>query len=47
MYVQMSLMFYPPINYYYGKFIHTFGDLKNLAILGLGAYSAKRMMSKY
>jgi len=40
----MSLMFYPPINYYYSKFIHTFGEPKNLALLALSAYVARNMM---
>jgi len=42
----MSMMFYPPINYYFGKFMHTFADPKNLALLALSAYSMRGMFSK-
>lgn len=42
----LNLAFYPPISYYYSKFAHTFGDIKNLALLALGAYSIRGMVSK-
>ena len=37
-------MFYPPINYYFSQFVHHAGDLRNIALVALGAYTLKNMM---
>ena len=40
----VSMAFYPPVNYYYNKFVTAAGDVRNLGLLALSAYTMRGML---